>query len=131
MEERMLKEFIKIARKYGYEKHKCKSINQENRNYFFTGQCKHNQLMLTEHSYFQFGDLRIDMPSYHVIIEVETAGNVTNLAKYWYCFKEKLISKPIVLLHIFNTSSENDYSSHILLWDYLWSRMNNDLKLAG
>jgi len=113
IEQEMLREFIKIA-----EKHRYKPVS---------GQGIDNRIMLEGNLYFQFGDLRVDTSSSHVVIEVETAGGVTNLVKYWYCFKRGIISKPIVLLHIFNTSSESDYGSHLLLWDYLWSRMNNDL----
>ena len=119
LEREMLREFIKIAKKQGYEP--------------ISGQGINNRMVLEGNLYFQLGDLRVDTSSHHVIIEVETAGGVTNLVKYWYCLQRqnqiisKPISKPIVLLHIFKTSSPNDYGSHLLLWDYLWPRMANDL----
>jgi len=115
LEREMLREFINIAKKYGYEP--------------ISGQGIDNRIILEGNLYFQFGDLRVDTPSCHVVIEAETAGGVTNLVKYWYCFQRQnqIISKPIVLLHIFNTSSENDYGSHLLLWDDMWARMTNDL----
>jgi len=117
-EQEMLKEFIKIAKKHGYKP--------------ISGQGNDNRIELEE-NYFQFGDLRVDTQSSHVVIEVETAGGVTNLVKYWYCLhtKNSTISKSkktIVLLHIFNTSSEGDYGSHQLLWDFLWSQMKKDLE---
>jgi len=113
IEQEMLREFIKIAKEHEYP--------------LVLGQGSDNRIKLEGNLYFQFGDLRVDTPSSHVVIEVETAGGVTNLVKYWYCFKKRIITKPIVLLHIFKTSSKSDYGSHLLLWDYLWSSMNNDL----
>lgn len=32
---------------------------------------------------FQFGDLRIETPTTTIVVEAESAGGVTNLAKYW------------------------------------------------
>lgn len=113
-EREILKDFIKIAKKHKFDP--------------ILGQSKKNWIKLGDNLYFQFGDLRVVTPTYNVVIEVETAGGVTNLVKYWYLLKEKYIeSKQIVLLHIFNTNSKNDYGSHMKLWDYLRSLMEEDL----
>ena len=32
---------------------------------------------------FQFGDLQIETPTTTIVVEAESAGGVTNLAKYW------------------------------------------------
>ncbi|WP_028844156.1 hypothetical protein [Thermodesulfovibrio thiophilus] len=116
LEQQVLEPFEKCAHKHGYP--------------IFKGQGRDNRICVDGNTYFQFGDLRVDTPYYHVIIEVETAGGVTNLVKYWYCLEsqKQIISKPIVLLHIFKMSSESDYGSHLSLWDYLWDRMAKDLK---
>jgi len=115
IEQEVLRDFIKIA--------------EENENNYVTGQGNNNRIMLEGNLYFQFGDLRVVTSSSHVVIEVESAGGVTNLVKYWYCLKKGKIPNPnrIVLLHIFNTSSESDYGSHLLLWNYLWEMMKKDL----
>jgi len=78
-------------------------------------------------SYFQFGDLRVDLPAYHLVVEVESARGVTNLVKYWYCIEEGFITKSIKLLHLFAQGSENDYIRHLLPWNSLQAKMNNSL----
>jgi hypothetical protein len=86
-----------------------------------------NRVAQLGRSYFQFGDLRVDTSQRHIIVEVESAGGVTNLVKYWYCLEERYITKPIHLLHIFAQASENDYIRHLYLWDSLAAKMSNDL----
>ncbi len=86
-----------------------------------------NRIAQLGRSYFQFGDLRVDTSQRHIIVEVESAGGVTNLVKYWYCLEERHIAKPIHLLHIFAQASENDYIRHLHLWDSLAAKMSNDL----
>ena len=115
-ERKMLCEFINVAQKHGYEP--------------ILGQSSNNRILLGGNLYFQFGDLRVETKSRHVVIEAESAGGVTNLVKYWYCLKEpqEKVSKPIVLLHIFRITSDNDYGSHLLLWEYLYKQMAHDLK---
>lgn len=115
LEREMLEEFIKIAKEHGYKP--------------VLGQSGENRITLEGNLYFQFGDLRVETQNYHVVVEVESAGGVTNLVKYWYCLKtqKQRICKRIVLLHIFATSSESDYGSHLLLWDYLYSKMTDEI----
>lgn len=116
LEQEILSKFIKVAKKHRYVP--------------ISGQGNSNRIRLAGNIYFQFGDLRVETESRQVAIEVETAGGVTNLVKYWYCLSEaqEQIRKPIVLLHIFRTHSENDYGSHLLLWDYLYDRMTRHLR---
>lgn len=76
---------------------------------------------------FQFGDLRVDVGTHHVVVEVESAGGVTNLTKYWYLLDTGLVSKPIILFHIFAQASSDDYRSHLDLWDFLAARMRGAL----
>lgn len=75
---------------------------------------------------FQFGDLRIETPSTTIVVEAESAGGITNLAKYWP-FLEARPSKRFVLAHLFQVLSANDYVSHLRLWDYITERMRDDL----
>lgn len=74
---------------------------------------------------FQFGDLRIDLADRVVVIEVESAGGVTNLVKYWPLAETAM--KPILLLHAFGQGSLNDYISHLRLWDHVWEKMRSEL----
>ena len=50
---------------------------------FFKGQGLANRVAISRQVYWQFGDLRVDLPDRRVIVEVESAGGVTNLLKYW------------------------------------------------
>jgi hypothetical protein len=75
---------------------------------------------------FQFGDLRIETPTTTVVVEAESAGGVTNLAKYWPLL-EAGHPRRFVLAHLFQVSSQGDYVSHIRLWAYLVERMRADL----
>ena len=92
----------------------------------FRGQGLANRIARKGNSYFQFGDLRVDTPGRHIILEVESAGGVTNLVKYWYGLDSGEITRPVTLLHIFAQVSADDYASH-LLWDYLVERMQSSL----
>jgi hypothetical protein len=60
---------------------------------------------------------------------VESAGGVTNLIKYWYLLEKNpnLVKEPIVLMHIFRQVSEDDYGSHLALWDFVWGKMEDAL----
>jgi hypothetical protein len=83
---------------------------------YICGQGLNNRLVLKRGVYFEFGDLRVDTPKRHIVIEVESAGGITNLLKYWFCLEKKKITRPLVLLHLFGMSSANDYASHLILW---------------
>ncbi|MEF3280926.1 MAG: hypothetical protein K6357_08195 [Elusimicrobiota bacterium] len=117
IEEEMIKEFRKAAKEY------TKDI--------FSGQGKNNRIEVGDNIYFQFGDLRVETGNCSVIVEVESSGGVTNLVKYWYILSssetEPKISKDIILLHIFKKNSENDYESHIKLWEFLYGKMKEKL----
>ena len=91
------------------------------------GQGRGNRLVLMGNNYFQFGDLRVDTPTGHIVIEAESAGGVTNLIKYWYCLKSALIRRPMTLIHLFRQTSSQDYVAHLKLWDFLCDRMKSDL----
>jgi hypothetical protein len=75
---------------------------------------------------FQFGDLRLEGSSATAVVEAESGGGVTNLAKYWPYLAAKP-AKRFVLAHLFLVSSPRDYVSHIALWRYLVERMREDL----
>ncbi len=77
---------------------------------------------------FQFGDLRLEAPGETIIVEVESAGGVTNLVKYWPFLASKAMEKPLLLLHLFHITSEGDYIAHRRLWNYLVERMKEDLQ---
>lgn len=118
LEQQALKRFEEVACEHGFE--------------VIKGQGSDNRVPIRGNTYFQFGDLRVDTEEYHVVIEVESAGGVTNLVKYWYCLEgleqqPDIIEKPVILFHIFRQSSEADYGSHLALWDFLWSKMNEAL----
>ncbi|NNJ12577.1 hypothetical protein EKD04_019815 [Chloroflexales bacterium ZM16-3] len=86
-----------------------------------------NQLKLPDGQHFQFGDLRVTKGTCHVIVEVESAGGVTNLVKYWYILQKLRAEERVVLLHVFRQTSTGDYGSHMQLWDFLAARMRADL----
>ncbi|GAH77829.1 unnamed protein product, partial [marine sediment metagenome] len=108
-------------------------IAKKNNCLYYFGQKTGNTIPIKGLVNFQFGDFRIDTNENHLVIELESAGGVTNLVKYWYCLEDKdislkkIISKPIILFHIFRQVSENDYLSHLLLWDFLWGKMKSSL----
>jgi hypothetical protein len=112
-EARVLEPFKALAKTLGHE--------------YYSGQGNTNRLSIESKIYFQFGDLRIEMPDCTVIIEVESAGGVTNLSKYWECIENNRTPKPIKLLHIFIKGSVNDYKSHIIVWEFLASKMKDSL----
>lgn len=91
----------------------------------FKKQNKENRIGADGNTYFQFGDFRLEMENFDLVVEVESSGGVTNLLKYWYCLAEHAdqINKPLVLLHVYMQSSEHDYESHLKLWDFLSERM--------
>jgi hypothetical protein len=90
------------------------------------GQCMANRLPVGK-VYCQFGDLRVDLPTAHVVVEVESAGGLTNLVKYWRCIATGQIRRRVHLLHVFRQASANDYGSHIELWGFLSSKMQAEL----
>lgn len=77
---------------------------------------------------FQFGDLRLETPGETIVVEVESAGGVTNLVKYWPFLASKAVERPLILLHLFRATSEGDYTAHRRLWGYLVERMKEDLQ---
>ncbi|MHA1223079.1 MAG: hypothetical protein ACTSP3_07460 [Candidatus Heimdallarchaeaceae archaeon] len=112
-EKESLNDFIEIAEKYNKR--------------IFTGQLLKNRLTIEGNLYYQFGDLRIEMNDFTILVETEGAGGVSNIVKYWYCFENKIIEKPIVLLHLYQQSSINDYGSHLLLWKFIWEKMQKEI----
>jgi predicted RNase H-like nuclease len=79
----------------------------------------------------QFGDLRLEGPHCRVVVEVETAGGVTNLAKYWPLLRDGLDDKRFVLVHLFHAATPGDYASHHRTWRFLADRMAEDLEARG
>lgn len=91
------------------------------------GQGGGNRLPIQPNVYFQFGDLRVELPHCTVVVEVESAGGVTNLVKYWESLETRRVEKPIKLLHVFLQKSVNDYEAHIIVWRFLAAQMQRSL----
>lgn len=90
----------------------------------FLGQGAGNQIPIKPpRVYFQFGDLRVDLPQCILLVEVESSGGVTNLAKYWEIIETCRINKPVRLLHLFRQKSINDYEAHLVIWRFLSEKM--------
>jgi len=93
----------------------------------FKGQGTKNRIHISGNTYYQFGDLRVETSTHHVVLEVESAGGVTNLVKYWYCLEDAALSKyfpkGLILFHVFHQNSLNDYGSHLALWEFLVNQM--------
>lgn len=97
---------------------------------FSRGQGASNRIPIAERGagvYYQRGDLRVELPESTVIVEVESSGGVTNLAKYWECFEAGRLTKTVHLLHLFRQKSTNDYASHIVVWNFLAAKMSRVL----
>ena len=95
----------------------------------FKSHGKSNRIKVKGNAFFQFGVYRVETEKYHLIIETESSGGVTNLVKYWYLLGEefKEIAKPIILFHIYRLKSEDDWIAHRKLWKFLWEKMSDDL----
>ena len=92
---------------------------------FHSGQNAANRISITQGIYYQFGDLRAELPHLTIIVEVESSGGgATNLTKYWECYETGRLTKPIKLLHIFQQKSINDYESHMVVWRFLCKKMH-------
>lgn len=78
---------------------------------------------------FQFGDLRVELPDRTVVVEIESAGGLTNLVKYWPLAAKP--GKPLLLLHVYAQGSENDYIAHVHLWRFVMERIQEDLDRQG
>lgn len=79
----------------------------------------------------QFGDLRLEGDRCRVVVEVEAAGGVTNLAKYWPLLRDGLDDKRFVLVHLFHAASPGDYASHRRTWRFLADRIAEDMEDLG
>lgn len=90
---------------------------------FGTGRKKLNQVSLGGQVFFQLADLWV--PRARLAIEVESAGGVTNLGKFWYLLEEGLIKPPLTILHVYSQVSENDWEAHFRIWDLLAREMRN------
>ena len=85
---------------------------------------------LTGMRQFQYGDFRLETPELVAVVEIDTAGGVTNLVKYWPYLKTRppaLAGRRFRLAHLFALGSTNDYATHLRLWDFLAERMREDL----
>jgi hypothetical protein len=82
---------------------------------------------LTQLQKFQFGDLRLEGSGTRVVFEIESAGGVGNLAKYWPMLRTTLRDKHFVLVHIYSIASGGDYIAHRRLWEFLVEKMKQDL----
>ncbi len=100
---------------------------------YLSGQGLNNRMPEGPSPSFQFGDLRIELPEYTIVVEVESSGGVTNLAKYWESIELCRVNKSIKLIHVFLQKSKNDYESHLALWSFLNAKMQKELgqKWAG
>ena len=80
---------------------------------------------------FQFGDLRYEIGTTRLVVEVESGGGLTNLVKYWPMLGRELSDRRFVLTHVFKVGSKSDYIAHRRLWDYVLERMRSDLESRG
>lgn len=80
---------------------------------------------------FQYGDFRIELPTTTVIVETESAGGVGNLVKYWPLLRSGVLTKRLLILHVYMLSSDADYIAHRKLWSFLVDRMTEDLVANG
>ena len=115
LEQQALNQFEDIAKKHGYRIFKKQGLD--------------NRIPVESNTFFQFGDLRVETKTHYIVIEVESAGGITNLVKFWYCIKKRpnIVKKPIILMHIFRQSSSADYGSHLALWDFMWGQMKDTI----
>ena len=74
---------------------------------------------------YKYGDLRIMLEDRIIVVEVESGGGLTNLVKYWPLAEQATL--PILLFHAFGQCSANDYLSHLLLWDFTWAKMKEQI----
>jgi hypothetical protein len=86
---------------------------------------------LTVGQQFQFGDLRVETPRATVVVEVESAGGVGNLVKYWPLLAGGALPKRFVIIHVFQISSTGDYIARRRLWGFVVERMRADLEQRG
>jgi hypothetical protein len=113
-ESEALARFQAIATSYGHE--------------HFSGQGLKNRIIIAGNVYHQFGDLRVDLPWCTLIVEVESSGNgTTNLVKYRESFESGRLKKPMKLLHIFRQVSANDYQAHMVVWRFLFPKIQASL----
>lgn len=101
----------------------------------FRGQGKANRIDvpgwgLSVLQQFQFGDLRLESDRCRVVVEFESAGGVTNLAKYWPLLRDGLDDKRFLLIHLYFVGSEGDYIAHRRLWNFLIDLMRADDLIA-
>ena len=94
---------------------------------FCTGQKANNRIYVDDTTWYQFGDLRFSEGDQHLIVEVESAGGVTNLAKYWYLLRNNVIEGRLYLLHVFWRETSISYQSHLVVWDMLRNEIEEDL----
>ncbi len=92
-----------------------------------SGQTVNNRLTVSNHIYFQFGDLRVTTKTKHIVIEIDVGGGISNLVKYWYALNYLANPQlPITLLHLFFTSTKHEYESHFAMWDFFKDKMEVD-----
>ncbi len=111
-EARALLPFCNVLRKHGLRWH--------------SGQGVGNCVNIAGRVGFQFGDLRFSLGGHHLVVEAETVGGVTNLAKYWYCLRKGLVDGKIFLFHVFWQDTPDSYRSHLLVWDLLRAEIRKE-----
>lgn len=86
---------------------------------------------LTPGQQFQYGDLRFEAEDLRLVVEIESAGGLTNLVKYWPLLPSAAASRRFLLIHVFHMSSDGDYIAHRRLWEHVRQRMIEDLGRRG
>ena len=104
-----------------------RALVQERNITAFSGQGIDNRICIERNVYHQFGDLRVELESCTLIVEVESAGGVGNLVKYWESYEKKRLTKPMKLLHLFRKKTTNDYEAHRVVWEFLAATMRQTL----
>lgn len=69
---------------------------------------------------FKFGDLRVELEDRTIIVQIQRG--LIHFAKFWPVIDE--LTKPLAFIHLYGVSTENDYISHRLLWEFLRERMS-------
>lgn len=95
----------------------------------FKGRTKLNSITLASGTSLQFGDLRVRTTTRDIVIEVESAGGLTNLVKYLYLFHITRLDRPVTLIHLYSKDSPRDHAAHVEMWPFFVHLMRESVGL--
>lgn len=99
---------------------------EEGKAVYFPGTGKRkvlNPFGLDAKNQFEFGDIRIELESRFIVVEVDKGEGIYNLIKYWPYFVNCKKPKPITLLHVYYHQSEGNYKAYRELWEFMKKRI--------